>query len=59
MDMALSFYCYLLLLNELFKKNKQKKFSKKKKQTKQTSKYKTKQKSRDSSRLTFYRSKYG
>ena len=42
MDMALSFYYYLLLLNELFKRNKQKEFNKKKKQAKQTNKYKTK-----------------
>ena len=48
MDMVLSFYYYLLLLNELFKRNKQKEFNKKKsKQSKQTN---TKQKSRDSSR---------
>ena len=37
MDMTLSFYYYYLFLNELFKKNEQKKFDKKKKQAKQTS----------------------
>ena len=50
MDIALSFYNYLLLLNELFKRNEQKKFDKKKKQAKQTNKYRTKQKSSGSSR---------
>ena len=45
MDMTLSFYYYYLFLNELFKKNEQRKFDKKKKQAKQTNKYKTKQKS--------------
>ena len=50
MDMTLSFYYYYLFLNELFKKNEQKKFDKKKKQAKQTNKYKTKQKSSGSCR---------
>ena len=50
MDMTLSFYYYYLFLNELFKKNEQKKFDKKKKQAKQTNKYKTKQKSSGSFR---------
>ena len=36
MDITLSFYYYYLFLNELFKKNEQKKFDKQKKQAKQT-----------------------
>ena len=42
MDMALSLYYYLFLLNELFKRNKQKKFNKKEMQAKQTNKTKIK-----------------
>ena len=59
MDMTLSFYYYYLFLNELFKKNEQKKFDKKKsKQNKQTD---TKQNKNQVARpvVTFYRSKSG
>ena len=59
MDMTLSFYYYYLFLNELFKKNEQKKFDKKKsKQNKQTN---TKQNKNQVARpvVTFYRSKSG
>ena len=61
MDMTLSFYYCYLFLNELFKKNEQKKFDKKKKEAKQTIKYKTKQNKNQVARpvVTFYRSKSG
>ena len=59
MDITLSFYYYYLFLNELFKKNEQKKFDKRKsKQNKQTN---TKQNKNQVARavVTFYRSKSG